>query len=81
MHLQEGVLMLDNGCMPRLHPRSSDRNVHGEGCGVATREKTSVFSPMGEDYCLHYVLFLMHLSVALKQSLHCYNLILARFAR
>ena len=43
-------------------------------------KKTMVFSPTGEDYCLNYVLFLMHLSVAQKQSLRCCNLIPARFA-
>ena len=52
----------------------------GGGCAVATREKTAVFSPTGEDYCLHYVLYLMILSLAHKQSLRCYNLIPARFA-
>ena len=56
--------MLDSGFVPPLHPRSSDRNVHGGGCDVATREKTSVFSSTNEDYCLHYVLYLMQLSVA-----------------
>ena len=39
-------------------------NVHGGGCVVATREKTSVFSSKDEDYCLHYVLYLLQLSVA-----------------
>ena len=62
--------MLDSGFMPPLHMCSSDRNVTGGGCVVAT----------GEDYCLHYVLYLMHLSVAHKQSLCCGNLIPARFA-
>ena len=81
MHLQEGVFMLDSGFMLPFHPRSSDRNVHGGGCDVATREKTAVFSPTGENYCLHYVLFLMLLSVAHKQSLRCCNLITGRFAR
>ena len=61
-----------------LHP--SERNVHGGGCVVATRDKTTVFLSTDEDYCLHYVLFLMHLSVAHKQSLRCCNLIPARFA-
>ena len=56
--------MLDSGFMPPLHLCSSDRNVTGGGCDVATREKTVVFSPTGEDYCLHYVLYIMHLSVA-----------------
>ena len=64
--------MLDSGFIPPLHPRSSDRNVHGGGCAIATREKTTVFSPMGENYCLPYVLVLMHLSVAHKQLLRCY---------
>ena len=58
--------MLDSGFMPPLHARSSDRFVHGGGCDVSTREKTAVFSPTGEDCCIHYVLFLMHLSVAQK---------------
>ena len=69
--------MLDSGFMPPFHPRSSDRNVHGGGCVATTREKTAVFSSTGEDYCLHYVLYLMHLY---KQSLRCCNLIPARFA-
>ena len=56
--------MLDSGFLPPLHLCSSDRNMMGGGCAVATREKTAVFSPTGEDYCLHYVLYLMHLSVA-----------------
>ena len=72
--------MLDSGFMPPCFLRSSDRNMHGGGCVVATREKTAVFSPTGEDYFLHYVLFLMHLCVAHKQSLRCCNLIPARFA-
>ena len=72
--------MLDNGIMPPFHLRPSDNNVHGGGRVVATREKTAVFSPTGEDYCLHYVLYLMHLSVAHKQSLRCWNLIPAIFA-
>ena len=56
--------MLDGGLMPPLRLRSSDRNVYGGGCDVATREKTTVFSSTDEDYCLHYVLYLMQLSVA-----------------
>ena len=72
--------MLDSGFMPPLHPRSSDRDMHGGGCVVSTKEKTAVFSSTGEDYCLHYVLILMHWSVAHKQSLHCCNLIPAKFA-
>ena len=67
--------MLDSGFMPPLHLCSSDRNMTGGGYAVATREKTAVFSPEGEDYCLHYVLYLMQLSVAHKQSLRCCNLI------
>ena len=58
--------MLDSGFMSPLLLRSSDRNVQGEGCVVATREKTAVFSFTNDNYCLHYVLFLMHLSVAHK---------------
>ena len=72
--------MLDSGFMSPLHQCSSDRNMQGGGCDVATREKTVAFSPTGEEYCLHYVLFLMHLSVAHKQSLRCCNLIPARLA-
>ena len=67
--------MLDSGFMPPLHLCSSDRNVTGGGCVVATREKTAVFLVMNENYCLHYILFLMQLSVAHKQSLRCCNLI------
>ena len=47
--------MLDSGFMSPLHPRSSDRNVHGGGCVVATREKTAVLLSTDENYCLHYV--------------------------
>ena len=68
MHLQERVYMLDSGFMSPLLMRPSDRNVQG-GCVVATREKTTVFLSRDEYYCLHYVLFLMQLSVAHKQSL------------
>ena len=67
--------MLDSEFMPPLHLCSSDRNMTGGGCDVATREKTTVFSSMDEDYCLHYVLYLMQLSVAEKESLRCCNLI------
>ena len=58
--------MLDSGFMSPLHLRSSDRNMHGGGCAVATREKTAVFLSTDENYCLHYVLILMQLSVAHK---------------
>ena len=58
--------MLDSGFMSPLHLRSSDRNVQGGGCAVATREKTVVFLSTDEDYSLHYVLFLLQLSVAHK---------------
>ena len=51
---KRGFIMLDSGFMPPFHLRPSDRNMHGGGCAVATREKTVVFSPTGEDYCLHY---------------------------
>ena len=61
--------MLDSGFMPPFHLRLSDRNIHGGRCVVATREKTTVFLSTTEDYCLHYILFLMLLSVAHKQSL------------
>ena len=72
--------MLDSGFISPLHLRSSDRNVHGGESDVTTREKTAVFLSTNENYCLHYVLFLMQLSVAHKQSLHCCNFIPARFA-
>ena len=68
--------MLDRGFMPLFLLRLSDRNVHGGGCVVATREKTAVLLSMDENRCLHYILFLMHLFVAHKKSLHCCNLIL-----
>ena len=71
--------MLDSGFMSPLPVRSSDRNVQGGGCAVATREKTAVFSFTNENYCLHYVLFLMQLSIAQKQSLRSCNFIAARF--
>ena len=67
--------MLDSGFMPPLHLCSSDKNVTGGGCAVATREKTAVLLSMDENHCLHYVLYLMQLSVAHKQSLRCCNLI------
>ena len=75
MHLQERVYMLDSGFMPPLHLCSSDRNVTGGGSAVATREKTAVLLSTDDNHCLHYVLCLMQLSVAHKQSLRCYNLI------
>ena len=72
--------MLDSGFMPPLHLCSSDRNVTGGGCAVATREKTAVVLSTDENHCLHYVLYLIQVSVAHKQSLLCYNLIPDRFA-
>ena len=72
--------MLDSGFMSPLLLRSSDRNVQGGGCAVATREKTIVFSFMNENYCLHYILFLMHLYVAHKEITSLFNLIPARLA-
>ena len=50
-------------------------NVHGGGCVVDTREKTIVILSTDEKHCLHYILYLMQLSVAHKQSLRCCNLI------
>ena len=67
--------MLDSGFTPLFHLCSSDRNVTGGGCAVATREKTAVLLYTDENHCLHYVLYLMQLSVAHKQSLRCCNLI------
>ena len=67
--------MLDSGFMPPFHLCSSDRNVTGGGCAIATREKTVVLLSMDENHCLHYVLYLMQLYVAHKQSLRCCNLI------
>ena len=61
--------MLDSGFMPPFHLCSSDTNVHGGGCDVATREKTSVFLSTDEKHCLHYVFYLMQLSVTQKKSL------------
>ena len=61
--------MLDSGFMSPLLLRSNDRNMQGGECAIATREKTAVFSFTDENYCLHYVLFLMQLSVAHKQSI------------
>ena len=58
--------MLDSGFMPPLHLCSSDRNVTGGGCDVATREKTAVILSADENHCLHYILYLMQLSVAHK---------------
>ena len=67
--------MLDSGFMSPLLLCPSDRNMHAGGCDVATMDKTVVFLFRDENYFLHYVLFLMQLSVAHKQSLHCCNLI------
>ena len=36
----------------------------GGGCAVATREKIAVLLSTDENHCLHYVLYLMQLSVA-----------------
>ena len=58
--------MLDSGFMPPLHLCSSDRNVTGGGCAIATREKTAVLLSTDEKHCLHYVLYLMQLYVAHK---------------
>ena len=58
--------MLDSGFMHPLHLCSSDRNVTGGGCAVATREKIAVFLSMGNYYFLHYLLYLMQLLVAHK---------------
>ena len=58
--------MLDSGFMPPLHLCSSDRNVTGGGCVVATREKIAVLLSTDENHCLHYVLYLIQLSVAHK---------------
>ena len=67
--------MLDSGFMPPCFLRLSDRNMHGGTYAVATREKIAVFLFTDMNYFLHYVLFLMQLSVAHKQSLCCCNLI------
>ena len=72
--------MLDSGFMPPLHLCSSDRNMMDGGRVVATREKTAVLLSTNENHCLHYVLFLMQLFVAPKQSLRCCNLTPDRFA-
>ena len=72
--------MLDSGFVPPCCLRLSDRNMHRGGCAIATREKTAVLLSTDENHCLHYVLFLMQLSVAPKQSLRCCNLIPERFA-
>ena len=72
--------MLDSGFMSPLLLCLSDRNMHGGGCDVATREKTAVLLSTDENHCLYYVLFIMQLSVAPNQSLRCCNLILERFA-
>ena len=58
--------MLDSGFMPPLHLCSSDRNMTGGGCVVATREKTAVLLSTDKNHCLHYILYLMQLSVAHK---------------
>ena len=72
--------MLDSGFMSPLHLRSSDRNVQGGGCAVATREKIACS-------CLRmriiaYIMYYSYCNCLLhtKPSLHCCNLIPARFA-
>ena len=72
--------MLDSGFMPPLHLCSSERNVTSGGYVVATREKTAVLLSMDGNHCLNYVLYLMYLSVAHKQSLRCCNLTPDKFA-
>ena len=72
--------MLDGGFMPPCCLRSSDKNVRGGGCDVATREKTAVPLSTDENHCVHYVMILMQLFASPKQSLRCCNLIPARFA-
>ena len=66
MHLQEGVFMLDSVSMPPCFLRLSDRNMHGGGCAIATREKIAVLLSTDENHCLPYVLYLMQMSVAHK---------------
>ena len=58
--------MLDSGFMPPFYLCSSDRNMIGGGCAVATREKIAVDLSTDENHCLHSVLYLMQLSVAHK---------------
>ena len=58
--------MLDTGFMPPLHLCSSDRNMMGGGCVVATREKIAVLLSTDKNHYLNYVLYLMQLSVAHK---------------
>jgi hypothetical protein len=70
--------MLDSGFMPRLHLCLVDRNVTGGGCVVSTMEKTAVLLSTDENHFLHYVLYLMQLSISHKQSLHCSSLINTR---
>ena len=67
--------MLYSGFMPPLHLCSSDRNITYGGYAIAAREKIGVLLSTDENHCLHYVLYLMQLSVAHKQSLRCCNLI------
>ena len=38
-----GSFMLDSGFMPPCCLGSSGKNVHGQGCDVATKGKTAVF--------------------------------------
>ena len=67
--------MLDGGFMSPCCLGSSDRNMHGEGCDVATKGKQRCSCLRDENYCLHYVLILMQLFVALRQSFVACNLI------
>ena len=61
--------------MPPCFLRLGDINMHGGGRAIATREKTAVLLSTDENHCLHYVLYLMQLSVVHKKSLRCCNLI------
>ena len=73
--------MLDSGSMDPFHPRSSDINVHDGGCVVATREKTAVLLSTDENNCLHYVLYLMQLSIAQRAITSLLRLNTMGFAR
>ena len=73
-----GIFMLDSGFMPPCCLGSSDRNVHGELLPLGIKQRCSCLCD--ENYCLHYVLILMQLSVALMQLFVACNLIPERFA-
>ena len=60
--------MLDSGFMPPCFLRLSDRNMHGGGCDVATREKTAVL--LSTDENLAYSTYCSQCNCLLHKSNH-----------